>query len=117
MQNATSAHPKSAIGNESRRLVVANLMTLIEHLNARARVLELAILRETARSGMDMHGDIVVLDDITPCHLSANAALNACNAALAAALRVLLDHAHPTKVGTCGSTGTDCGAASLAVTA
>jgi hypothetical protein len=82
---------------ETCRLVVANLATLIERLNASSRVLELAIARETAHSGLDAHEDVVILDDITPCYLSANAALNACNAGLAVALHTLLG-THPTKV-------------------
>lgn len=99
MQNAASDDPRSTRRNESCRSVVANLVTLIEHLSVTRRVLELAIIRETAEASPDMDEDFVVLDDITPCYLSANAALNACNAAVAITLRAL-SGAYPTKVET-----------------
>ena len=97
MQNATNDNPRSTIGNESCRSVVANLVTLIEHLDASRKLLELAIIGEIAHDGLDMHGEFVVLDDVTPCYLSADAALTACNAALATTLRAL-SGAYPTKV-------------------
>ncbi|HVX76186.1 MAG TPA: hypothetical protein VHB49_08670 [Bradyrhizobium sp.] len=97
MQNAASADAQSDNRNETCGSIVANLATLIEHLNASSRALELAIASEAAHDGLDGPEDIVVLDDVTPCYLSANAALNACNAWLVVALRTLLD-AHPTKV-------------------
>jgi hypothetical protein len=102
MQNAPSDDPRSSIGNESCHSVVANLVTLIKHLNASRKVLEGAIGREIAHGGLDMHEEFVVLDDVTPCYLSANAALNACNAALAVTLRALLG-TDPTKVESRGS--------------
>jgi hypothetical protein len=98
MQNARSDDPRSTIRNESCRSVVANLVTLIEHLSVSRTVLELAIIRETAQASLDMDDDFVVLDDITPCYLSANAALNACNAVVAVTLHAL--SAYPTKVET-----------------
>jgi len=98
MQNAVSDNPRSAIPNESCRSVVENLVTLIEHLSVSRTVLELAIIRETAQTSLDMDKDFVVLDDITPCYLSANAALGACNAAVAVTLHAL--GAYPTKVET-----------------
>jgi hypothetical protein len=98
MQNATNDNPRSTIGNESCRSVVTNLATLIEHLEPSRKLLELAIVRENAHGGPDLHGEFVVLDDVTPCYRSADAALNACNAALATTLRAL-SGAYPTKVG------------------
>ncbi|HUN96333.1 MAG TPA: hypothetical protein VMU69_08850 [Bradyrhizobium sp.] len=77
--------------------MVTNLVTLIEHLSVTRKVLELAIIRETAEDSPDIDEDFVVLDDITPCYLSANAALNACNAAVAVTLHAL-SGAYPTKV-------------------
>jgi hypothetical protein len=109
MQNATSNDSCSTIRNESCHSVVANLVTLMEHLNVSRKMLELAIIRETTEANPDMDEDFVVLDDITPCYLSANTALSACNATLAVALHVL-SGAYPTKVETRGSWGTDCGA-------
>ena len=97
MQNATNDSPRSTNGNESCRSVVTNLVALIEHLDASRKLIELAIIRETAHGGLDVHGEFVVLDDVTPCYLSADAALNACNAALATTLRALSGTC-PTKV-------------------
>jgi hypothetical protein len=97
MQNATNDNPRSAIGNESCRSVVANLVILIEQLDASRKLLERAMIGETAHDGLDMHGEFVVLDDVTSCYLNADAALNACNAALATTLRALSGTC-PTKV-------------------
>jgi hypothetical protein len=105
MQNATNDNPRSSDGHESCRSVVTNLVTLIDHLDTSRKLLERAIVRETAHGGLDVRGDFVVLDDVTPCYLSADAALNACNAALATTLRAL-SGTYPTKVGVCGN-GTD----------
>jgi hypothetical protein len=116
MQNAASTDPQSAIRNDSHHSIVANLVSLIEHLDTSSRVLELAIVRETAHGGPDVHEDTVILDDITPCYLSANAALNACHAGLAVALHGLLG-AHPTKVETRRSKAADRGAAGSTVSA
>jgi hypothetical protein len=105
MQNVTNDNPRSTDGNESCRSVVTNLATLIEHLDASRKLLELAIIRETAHGGLDVREEFVVLDDVTPCYLSADAALNACNAALATTLRSLSGTC-PTKVEVRGN-GTD----------
>jgi hypothetical protein len=101
MQNTTSDHPPSRVANESCHSVVANLATLIEHLDASRKLLEVAIVREAAHGGSDGRGEFVVLDDVTPCYLSANAALSACNAALAVTLHALAG-GRPTKVESCG---------------
>jgi hypothetical protein len=101
MQNAASDNLCSTIRHESCRSVVANLVTLIEHLSVSRKMLELAIMRETAQAGLNMDEDFVVLDDVTPCYLSANAALNACDAAVAVTLHAL--SVYPTKVESCVS--------------
>jgi hypothetical protein len=100
MQNVTSADPRSIIRDESCHSVVANLVNLIEHLSVSRKVLELAIIRETAREGADMDEDFIVLDDVTPCYLSASAALTTCDTTLAVSLHALLG-TYATKVETC----------------
>jgi hypothetical protein len=97
MQNVASDDPRSIIRDESCRSVVANLAILIEHLSVSRKALEVAIIRETAQAGHDMDEDFIVLDDVTPCYLSASAALSACDAALAVTLHELLG-TYPTKV-------------------
>jgi hypothetical protein len=54
MQKALSNDLRSTARNESCRSVVANLVTLIEHLSVSRNVLELAIGRETALAWMWM---------------------------------------------------------------
>jgi hypothetical protein len=90
MRNAASrAQPDGR--NDNYHSVVSNLLSLIEHLEASTKLLELAIAGEMADSGHEIHENVVVLDDVTPCYLRANAVLNACNAGLAVALDSLLD--------------------------
>ncbi len=54
-------------------------------------MLEPAIARELPPGESEADDDVVVLDDVTPCYLKANAALNACKAGLGIALHFLLD--------------------------
>jgi hypothetical protein len=103
MQNTLGDDLRSTIGNESCRSMVANLVTLIEHLSVSRTMIALAIIRETARVSVNVDEDFVVLGDVTPCYLSANTALNACNAAVAVTLHTL--GAYPTKVETRVSKG------------
>jgi len=68
--------------------VVADMMALIVHVQASARLIEAAIRRDA-----DDHGeapDVVVLDDVTPRYAKVNSALSVCNMVLDAALQSLL---------------------------
>jgi hypothetical protein len=102
MQNVASDDPRSTIRDESCRSVVANLVNLIEQLSVSRKVLELAIIRDTTQVSPDMDESFIVLDDITPCYLSASAALSVCDATLAVTLHALLG-VYPTKVEACVS--------------
>jgi hypothetical protein len=113
MQNARRGESQPDSQNDHYRSVVSNLVSLIEHLKASTKLLELAIARETASGGQEPHDNVVVLDDVTPCYLRANAALNACNAGLAAALHSLLD-ANASKSETAALIGSDRDPAGLA---
>lgn len=97
MQNVASDDPRSTIRDKSCRSVVANLVNLIEQLSVSRKVLELAIIRDTTQVSPDMDESFIVLDDITPCYLSASAALSVCDATLAVTLHALLG-VYPTKV-------------------
>jgi hypothetical protein len=55
------------------------------------RLIEAAIASEASPGHQEIAGNVVVLDDITPRFVQANAALIACSAGLGAALRLLLD--------------------------
>jgi hypothetical protein len=69
--------------------VVSDLVSLIEHMQASMKMLEAAIARELPLGAQEAGDNVIVLDDITPCYVKANAVLQACKAGLAAALHSL----------------------------
>lgn len=71
--------------------VVSDLASLIEHVQASMKLIQSAIASEAFLGNECLDANMVVLDDVTPCYVRANAALNACNAGLGAALQYLLD--------------------------
>jgi hypothetical protein len=89
MQNALDDTRHSNVVDLTYRSVVADLMSLIEQVQTAIRQVELAIAREI--SFVDAQDDVIVLDDVTPGYVKADAALNACSAKLGAALRVLVN--------------------------
>ena len=48
------------------------------------------MIRDVAMADQEITGNVVVLDDVTPGHLKARAALKSCEATLALALSFLL---------------------------
>jgi hypothetical protein len=52
----------------------------------------LAITTEAFSGNADLAANAVVPDDVTPCYVTASAALNTCNAGLGLALHGLLDN-------------------------
>jgi hypothetical protein len=64
-------------------LIVSDLVSLIEHVEAS--------LREASLGRADASANIFVLDDVTPRYAKAGAALKACNAGLGIVLEFLLD--------------------------
>jgi hypothetical protein len=97
MQNAAGAGSsvESHGRNDGRRAVVSDLVSLIEHVQASLRLIEAATVRETPFGNEYLAANVVVLDDVTPCYINVNAALNACNAGLGVALHLLLDTRTP----------------------
>lgn len=93
MQKATGggALSQSSDRNDGHHSIVSELVSLIEHVQASMKLLEAAIARESAPGNQEAAGNVVVLDDVTPRYVKANATLNACNAGLSAALHFLLD--------------------------
>jgi hypothetical protein len=89
MQNALDDTRHSNVVDLTYLSVVADLMSLIEQVQTAIRQVELAIAREI--SFVDAQDDVIVLDDVTPGYVKADAALNACSAKLGAALRVLVN--------------------------
>ena len=93
MQKAVERGASIAIGgrDDSFGSVVSELISLIGHVQASIKLIETAIVRESAPGDQDIAADVVVLDDVTPCFAKANAALIACNVSLSTALQSLLD--------------------------
>jgi hypothetical protein len=89
MQHAAAGGTHSDILDQYRS-VVSDLTSLIERVQTAIRQVEEAIACEVS-PGNQALDDVVVLDDVTPSYMKADAALNACSARLGAALHVLLD--------------------------
>ena len=81
--------------NDTYHLVVSDVVSLIEHVQASLRLIEQEIARETASGSQETSTNVIVLDDVTPPYVRATAALNACDANLAIALHSLLDSKTP----------------------
>jgi hypothetical protein len=88
MQNA-AGNATHTVLDQTYRSVVSDLMSLIEHVQMAIRQVEQVLARED--SLIDVQDDVVVLDDVTPGYVRADAALNACSAKLDAALHVLIN--------------------------
>ena len=69
--------------------IISNLGSLVEQVHANMKLIETAIAREAAFGGPEAAASIVVLDDVTPRYVQANAALNASNVGLGVALHLL----------------------------
>ncbi len=69
--------------------VVADMMSLIVQVQASTRLIESAIHRDCEATDEDA-GDVVILDDVTPCYAKARDTLAGCKAGLDAALQSLL---------------------------
>jgi hypothetical protein len=77
--------------NDYHHAIVSDVVSLIEHIRASMRLIEQAIASEASPRHEEIAGNVVVLDDVTPRFVQANAALIACSAGLCATLRLLLD--------------------------
>jgi hypothetical protein len=85
MQKAMERSASIAISDrdDSFSSVVSDLISLIGHVQASIKLVEAALLAESANH--DNATDVAVLDDVTPCYAKANAALIACNVSLSTA--------------------------------
>src|SRR2546423_12468925 len=81
--------------NATYRAVVSDLVTLIEHVQKSLRLIEPTIARETSSEttpgSPESSTNIIVLDDISPRYIKADAALQACDVNFGIAMRSLLD--------------------------
>jgi len=71
--------------------IVAELVSLIEHVRASMKRIETAIAMEPPLSDPGLPANVVVLDDLTPRYQNARAALNTCNTSLEVTLHLLRD--------------------------
>ena len=107
MPNAAGGSASIQAGrNDSYRSIVSDLASLIEHVQASVRLIESAIASEAPLGNQEIAGNIVVLDDVTPRYVKANAALSTCSADLGVALHFLLD-TKTSRHGTDGFAGSD----------
>ena len=92
MQNAAdhvSVQPDDPCDNTIAML--SNLGSLVEQVGAMMKLIESAIASEASTGHADVAANIVVLDDVTPRYVRANAALSTCNAGLGVALHFVHD--------------------------
>ena len=83
--------PNAAVeANEGFGVIVSDLISLVEHVQASIHLIEGAIAREVALGDGDA-GNVIVLDDVTPQYLKAGHALHACSANLETALNSLFE--------------------------
>ena len=82
-------------GDNSYRSIVSDLESLIGHVRASMNLIKTAIAGELLSGNDEIAGNVVVLDDITPRYIRANAALDTFNASLGIALQLLQDAAAP----------------------
>jgi hypothetical protein len=95
MQNATAADMvPSDDRDDGFYIVVSDLVSLIDRVQASIKLIESAQARQSAAEAE--FADVVVLDDVTPLYAKAGAALDACNASLNATLQFLIESTTPT---------------------
>jgi hypothetical protein len=80
----------AAEANEGFGVIVSDLISLVEHVEASIKLIDGAIVRETALGDGDA-ANVIILDDVTPQYLKASTALHACTASLETALRSLFE--------------------------
>jgi hypothetical protein len=77
--------------NDCCSSIISNPGSLVEQVRANMKLIESAITGEASPGNQETAANIVVLDDVTPRYVTANAALNACNVRLGMALDPLRD--------------------------
>ena len=94
MLNYAGTPPLAALADaDSRRLIEAELRSLIARIDISVRLIDAAMKPEDDEpvpdSAIAGSTEIIVLDDVTPRYATASAALNACRAGLGHALQSL----------------------------
>jgi hypothetical protein len=93
MQNAAGGGTSSKSGgrNDGCRLIISDLVSLIERVRESMKLIESEVAEETPPGDQELAANVVVLDDVTPRYAKAYAELAASNAGLGVALHLLLD--------------------------
>jgi hypothetical protein len=78
--------------NDCHRAMVSDLVCLIGHVHASTKLVELDMTGEALPGDPEVATNIVVLDDVTPRYVRAQATLNSCNAGLGIALHRIPGH-------------------------
>jgi hypothetical protein len=93
MRNAAEGGASAASDgpNNSYHAIVSDLVSLVAQLQSSIKLIESAMVGEAPLGNQEFAANVVVLDDVTPRYARANAALNAANAGLRAALYFLQD--------------------------
>jgi hypothetical protein len=91
MQNAAGDGREIQPGDHAYRLVVSDLVSLLGHVQASLKLIELAVASEASPGNHDAAANVIVLDDVTPRYAQASAALKACDASLGMTLHFLLN--------------------------
>jgi hypothetical protein len=100
MHNCAGTDPLVATPDgHGRQLIAADLRSLIEQIEASMRLVETAMMQEAGPAEQPGSADVIVLDDVTPRYLTANAALGACKASLELALKCVSDFGKPLEAG------------------
>jgi len=97
MQNGAGCgtSTKSEVQDDLHRAIVADLVSLIESVEASMELIQSATGGEATLGNQEPGTNVVVLDDVTPRYAMVSDALEACNASLGTALRFLLDTRTP----------------------
>ena len=95
MQQTAGSPVQPGDGDDSYRSIVSDLESLVGHVRASMNLIKTAIAGELLSGNDEIAGNVVVLDDITPRYIRANAALDTFNASLGIALQQLQDAAAP----------------------
>jgi len=90
MLNYAGTPPLAALADaDSRRLIEAELRSLIARIDISVRLIDAAMKPEDVEPVCAGSSEVFVLDDVTPRYATASAALNACRAGLGHALQSL----------------------------
>ncbi len=93
MQNAADGGdvPQPESRHDLHDRIVSDMGFLMTQIQASMRLIDAALACDLSSGDEEMPANVVVLDDVTPRYLRANAALNTCRTELGKALYVLQD--------------------------